>query len=70
MSHSERERRQGIKGLDVMGIVLILLSVVLLLAFGQPQSDPVLGGYSPGELAPLLPALIGVCLVVVARFKK
>ncbi len=70
MSHSEPQRRQGVKGLDVVGIMLILLTVVLILAFGRPQYDPVLGGYSLGELIPLLPALIGGFLVVVARFKK
>ncbi|GEK71574.1 MULTISPECIES: hypothetical protein [Halomonas] len=70
MSHSNEERRQGIKGLDIIGIVLILLSVVLLLALGQPEQDPMLGGYGLGELAPLLPAAIGAVLVVVARFKK
>ncbi len=69
MRDNESER-QGIKGLDIVGIMLILMSVVLILAFGSPQEDPVLGGYGLNQLAPLLPALIGCCLVILARFTK
>lgn len=66
----QKTGRQGIKGLDVVGIMLMLLTVVLIMAFGPPQEDPVLGGYGLDQLTPLLPALIGCCLVILARFRK
>ncbi len=58
------------KGLDTLGIALILLSAVLLLAFGGLQPDTGLGGYSIYELGPVWPAVLGVGLVVIARFRK
>ncbi|MDW7746565.1 hypothetical protein [Halomonas sp.] len=66
----QKTGRQGIKGLDVVGIMLMLASVVWIMAFGPPQEDPLLGGYGLDQLAPLLPAVIGFCLVILARFRK
>lgn len=65
----QKTGRQGIKGLDVVGIMLILISVVIILAFGPPQESP-LGGYGLDQLAPLFPALLGCILVIIARFRK
>lgn len=32
------------KGLDIVGIALIVFSILIVLAFGAPEPDPVLGG--------------------------
>jgi len=58
------------KGLDIVGIALIVFSILIVLAFGAPRPDPVLGGYSIKDLMPVLPAFAGILMVVVARLKK
>ena len=58
------------KGLDIVGLSLILLSLVLVFAFGVTQSNPEMGGDSLNDLGPVWPGVIGLVLVIVARITR
>lgn len=58
------------KGLDLVGFALLLLSFLLVFSIGVPRNVTGLGGYSLLDLVPLWPGLVGVICVVTARFTK
>lgn len=61
--------KRGYRGLDVIGIALILFGILWLLFRPAPRYDGI-GSYSIAELLPVLLGVIGVVCIVVARFKR
>ena len=57
------------KGLDVVGVALILFGVLWAVFFSPPQYESI-GSYSIAELAPMIVGAIGLICVIAARFKK
>lgn len=63
------ESKRGLKGLDVVGIALLVFSLILVIAFPVTKRYS-LGGYSLADLFPVLVGFIGIVLILLARLRK
>lgn len=61
--------KRGLKGLDIVGIALLVFSLILVIAFKVPVRQD-LGHYSIADLFPILFGLVGIVLVLIARLRK
>jgi len=66
---SGNSTRSGVKGLDAIGIALVLAGILWAVFFGSPRYAE-LGSYSIAQLAPIILGSIGVICVIAARFRS
>jgi hypothetical protein len=63
------ESNAGVKGLDIVGIALILFAILWSVFFPAPRYSDI-GSYSILQLLPIVVGIVGVLCVIVARIRR